>query len=245
MKLLIQNILFITLTLASALSAKDPGLRAYHDEEYEKALNYYLKKLEKDQMNPVLNYNAGTAAMKSGRPDLAIPHFENSLRNGDEKHILAKNSYNLGHLLAENNDYEQALKAFMQSILLNPEDVNSKIMYEIIKSRLQEQEEQEQEQEQSQDQDNEQGQEQDKEQNLEQDQEREQEGDQDQQRESESKDSQTTEDSSSEPRDTEQDLTDQQIVNLLDAMRDKEKEAMKEILRYRYQDYKIQRDKDW
>jgi len=247
MNRLIKIILFITLFRLHDLYASDPGLRAFNNKEYEKALNYYLKKLDKDQINPMLNYNAGTAAMKSGRPDLAVPHFEKSMRNAEKKEILAKNSYNLGHLLAENNEYEQALNAFMQAILLNPEDVNSKIMYEIIKSQMQEQEEQDQEQDgdQDQEQDGDQDQEQDGDQDQEQD------GDQEQKQESEPQDSQVTEDSPAESqkdeesRDPEQDLTEQQIVNLLDAMRDREKEAMKEILRYRYQNYKIQREKDW
>lgn len=243
MKQLIQNILLITLTLVPALYGKDPGLEAFHEEEYDKALNYYMKKLEKDQSNPVLNYNAGTAAMKLKRPDLAIPHFEKSLRNANDKQILSKNSYNLGHLLAENNEYEQALNAFMQAILLNPEDVNSKIMYEMIKSRMQEQEEQNQAQDQKQEQGQDQEQEGDQKQEKEHDEE--QEGNQEQTSDSESRDNQVSEDTSTESRDPEQDLTEQQIVNLLDAMRDKEKEAMKEILRHRFQDYKIQREKDW
>lgn len=240
MNRLIKNIFLIILTSVSVLVAEDPGLRAYHENDFEKSLSFYLKKLENDPANPVLNYNAGTTAMKSGRPDLAVPHFEKSLRNAEDRKILSKNSYNLGHLFAENKDYEQALNAFMQAILLNPEDVNSKIMYEIIKSQMQEQE---QDQEQNQESNQNREQDQDQEKNQDQDQRREQ--DQEQQSDSNPQENQRQEDTTPESREPEQDMTEQQIVNLLDAMRDKEKEAMKEILRYRYQDYKIQREKDW
>jgi Ca-activated chloride channel homolog len=235
------------------LFAGDPGQRAYDNEEYEKSLSYYLKKLDKDKNNEILHFNAGTSALKAGRDELAASHFEQGIRNGDDPEFRAKNWYNLGHLLVKNGQMDHSLKAFEQAILYDPDDLNSKYMYEVIHSQRQEEEDQEDQESQDeesgedeQSRDASEDDKKDKEEKETPDQEEEQTDENEQQQEDDiSQNESTPSDTDSDPEYDEEDMTEQQVVNLLDAMREREKEAMKEILKYRFQDTKLEREKDW
>ncbi len=242
--------ILILLLFSTVLFAGDPGLNAFLEEKFDTSLAYYLKRLEDDPDNTVLHYNAGTSALKAGRSDLASSHFDKSLRYSEDREFMARNWYNQGHLKAAEGELEEALKSFEQAILLNPEDVNSKVMYELVKAQLQEQQQkQEQDNQKQEDKQEEQTSSDEKNQTKESSQEEKQE-DQNQQEkrgEEEQSDPQQSESQAKETpgRNKEEELTRQQMVNLLNAMREKEKEAMKEILRYRYKQSKIEREKDW
>lgn len=249
------------LFMATVLFAADPALNAFLEENYEASLAYYLKRLENDPDNHTLHYNAGTAALKANRYDLASYHFNQSLKFSDEKEFLAKNWYNMGHLEINEGNLEEALRAFEQAILLNPHDMNSKVMYELVKEQLQQQQQEQQsqgDQNQQDHQENQQEKEQ-KESDSSSDKEESQEEktpEKEDKQESSSQDEskaemsarneQTeTEGKESTLQEKETELTRQQMINLLDAMREKEKEAMREILKFRYQNSKIEREKDW
>ncbi len=249
------SLILLLLCGASALLAADPGRQAFENEEYEKSLNYYLDRLEKEGEDEVLHYNAGTSALKAGRDDLAALHFEQGIRKGKEPEFLAKNWYNTGHLLINRGEAEEALKAFQQAMLYDPEDLKSKFMYEMLRSQLQEQEENQdrqsegdetEEDDQSDKESPPQQEEQSDEESTESDEEERQDEQEPQQQDDvQSEPSRDSREETTPPEGQEEDLTEEQVVNLLDAMREREKEAMKEILKYRFRDTKIEREKDW
>lgn len=245
----------LPLLLASVLWGADPGLKAFHEGKYDTSLAYYLKRLENDPDDKILHYNAGTSALKAGRTNLAATHFDRTMLYGEDSEFLAKTWYNRGHLNTQEGKLEEALKAFEQAILLNPGDINSKVMYELIRAQLQQQQQEQNQQSDSQNQEEKEKREQQQKQKSS-DEENQQESQHDQEKEDQSRQDESSE-KQSEPEESqtrqqearaeqkEEELTRQQMVNLLDAMREKEKEAMKEILRYRYRKSTIEREKDW
>lgn len=245
----------IPLFWVTGLWGADPGLNAFHEGKYDTSLAYYLKRLEDDPDDKILHYNAGTSALKGGRTDLAATHFDRTIRYSEDPEFLAKTWYNLGHLYTREGKLEDGLKAFEQAILLNPGDINSKVMYELIRAQLQQQQQEQNQQSDSQNQEEKEKREQQQKQKSS-DEENQQESQHDQEKEDQSRQDESSE-SQSKPEESqtrqqearaeqkEEELTRQQMVNLLDAMREKEKEAMKEILRYRYRKSTIEREKDW
>jgi tetratricopeptide (TPR) repeat protein len=245
----------ISLFMVTVLWGADPGLNAFHEGKYDTSLAYYLKRLEENPDDKVLHYNAGTSALKAGRTDLAATHFDRTIRHTEDPEFLAKTWYNRGHLSTQNGQLEDALKAFEQAILLNPGDINSKVMYELVKAQLQQQQQEQDQQSDGQNQEKKENKEQqqkqqsseeDKQKDSQQEQEKEDQSRQDEssEKQSEPEESQTRQQEAT-AEEKEEELTRQQMVNLLDAMREKEKEAMKEILRYRYRKSTIEREKDW
>ncbi|MEA2076901.1 MAG: hypothetical protein U9O95_02670, partial [Candidatus Marinimicrobia bacterium] len=123
---------------------------------------------------------------------------------------------------------EEALEHFIKSMIYDPDDPNSKIMYEHIRS-MQQQQEQEKKQEQGQDQEQEKNQEQDQEQQQ-----------QEQQQQQQQQDSQLTEEDLKE-----EELTKEQAKNILNAMKEDEKESMKKLILSKAKRKKIKRSKEW
>jgi Ca-activated chloride channel homolog len=246
-----KQVVLMSVFAIAFLYASDPGLNAFHKGEYEKALNYYRERQIKEKENEILQYNRGTAALALDEMDDTASYLTRSLSSDDHTQ-LAKAHYNLGQIALRRQDNGDALSHFKKSVLYDPDDRDSKIMYEYL-LRLKEQEE-EQKNEDGEEQDNDQngcdrendpdGDNKDTDEPGDQSSDKEQDDQSgDQEREEEELkpgDSQLTEDDL-----TPQELSREQAKNILNAMREQEMESMKNLILNTNREKNIKRGNEW
>ncbi len=140
------------------------GEDAYYQGEYLESSEYYLNKLEHNPDDPILQYNYGTSAYKNNMMDEAIGAFNKALKSADinlqEKAYFNRGNsyYRKGTEMAQGDkkaaieQWNQALESLESALKLNPERIETKNNYEIVKrqleelKKLQEQEKEQQEQ---------------------------------------------------------------------------------------------------
>ena len=243
------------------LLAKDPGINAFYKGDYKKAGDYYENRLNKDKENEKIMYNSGTTALAQKEYEKANSLLMQSLA-GDDHVQLAKAHYNLGQLALQQQKTDEALDHFKKSMIYDPEDMNSKIMYENLR-RMQEQQKQQQNQNKDQNKEQEQKQNQDqqkqnKNQKQEQDKKQDQQQDQQQDQDKQKQDQQQQQDQDKQKQDQQQqqsqlseedlqaqELTKEQAKNILNAMKEEEKESMKKMILSKAKSKKIKRSKEW
>lgn len=252
-KRIIQLALLIIFVSGHAL-AKDPGIDAFYKGDYKKAGDYYDARLKKDKENEKIMFNSGTSALAQQEYEKANSLLMQSLATEDESQ-LAKAHYNLGQLALQQQKTDEALAHFIKSMIYDPDDPNAKIMYEYIRQQQQQQEKDQESNSNNQDQENKN---QDKDQDQKQQQEQQQQdqqkqdprdddtppdqekADQQQQKQQQQQDSQLSEEDLQA-----QDLTKEQAKNILNAMKEEEKESMKKLIMSQAKGKKIKRSKEW
>lgn len=194
------------------LPAQASPQRAYRDFKegrFKEAHQEYQRLLEKNPLDPKLNYNAGAAAYQAGEFDTAVKSF-NQAATAQDLELQESAYYNLGNAnyrLGEHADdakarealWQQALKNYDAALKLNPADKDAAFNQQVVKQRLEQLRQQQQQQQkkdknndnkdqQNQNQDGEQKQQENKDQNQEnQQQEQQQQQDNQQQKEEEEK----------------------------------------------------------
>ena len=124
-----RNILFILSILASsALSAQTDrqlireGNRIFRMKDYAKAEVQYRKALEANQQNPQANYNLGCALMMQQKDSAAVVQYEKAARIETNKIRRSKAFHNIGIVCQNHQMYGDAIKAYEESLRLNPTD---------------------------------------------------------------------------------------------------------------------------
>lgn len=121
-------ILVISILVSSALSAQTDrqlireGNRLFHMKDYAKAEVLYRKALEQNQQNPQANYNLGCALMMQQKDSAAVVQYEKAAQIETNKLRRSKAFHNIGVLCQNHQMYGEAIKAYEQSLRLNPKD---------------------------------------------------------------------------------------------------------------------------
>ena len=141
--------IFLTVNLYSfsldELTAKldvDRANRLFKSGNYESAITLYEKALSKVTNSPQIYYNMGTTMASVGEMDTAIQLFDMAKNNFNEKTSKSmKHStyYNSGIAKIENEDYQDAINEFIDALVHNPKDENSKRALEYARKKLEEQ----------------------------------------------------------------------------------------------------------
>ncbi len=124
-----RSILFIiTILISSALSAQTDrqlireGNRLFRMKDYAKAEVQYRKALEANQQNPQANYNLGCALMMQQKDSAAVVQYEKAARIEPNKMRRSKAFHNIGVVCQNHKMYGDAIKAYEESLRLNPTD---------------------------------------------------------------------------------------------------------------------------
>ena len=171
-------ILFMVLAASAKVSGQAPadrrevrrGNRDFRRDNFKEAEIDYRKALVKDSTSVAGNYNLANTLYRMEEYDDAKQFIETAENGGDNADIY----YNKGDIALQNKDYNTAVDAFKQSLLLNPGDVDAKENYIYARKMLEDQQQNggggnnDQNQNQNQDQDQNQDQNQDKDQNQDQ-----------------------------------------------------------------------------
>lgn len=121
-------ILVIMLAVCAAVSAQSDrqlireGNRLYRQKQYAQAEVLYRKAIAKKADNPQAVYNLGCALMMQQKDSAAIVQYENATKLEKNKLRQSKSWHNIGVMCQSHKMYGEAVRAYEQSLRLNPSD---------------------------------------------------------------------------------------------------------------------------
>ena len=232
------------------------GNAHYETEAYDAALEAYQSAAKDRPEDAISRYNLGTALYKKKQFEKASDEFRRSLDAADPIY-RAQGYYNLGNAQVQLNDIQGAIRSYKSALRLNPADLDAKHNLELALERLEQQSQQNRsesgdegkdQREQDQQQQNQDQQDRDKQEPNQQDQENPSESDQQQQNQESSEQEAASEESSpqSEQGSTQQpiEMSEEDAIRLLEAVKNNEKEIQKKILQKRFS-RRQRSEKDW
>ena len=232
------------------------GNAHYKAEAYDAALEAYQSAAADRPEDAISRYNLGTALYQKKQFEKASDEFRRSLDTIDPVH-QAQGYYNLGNAQIQLNDIEGAIRSYKSALRLNPADLEAKHNLELALEKLEQRSQQNRsesgdedkdQQEQDQQQQNQDSQDSDEQAQNQQDQERPAESEQQQQNQGASEQDATTQESppQSEQQSTQQpvEMSEEDAIRLLEAVKDNEKEIQKKILQKRFS-RRQRSEKDW
>ena len=129
---------FCPLFFISVIIGADKGIDYYNNNEFEKARQYYESVIMDRNNDPAANFGLGATAFQQQDYAAAMKGFETALGT-DNNELKSSAYYNMANILAQNKRLEESLAFFRKSLELNPNDLDAKINYELIKFQLQQQ----------------------------------------------------------------------------------------------------------
>lgn len=171
------SVVFAALALAgSAHASVSNGEKAFQKGDFTKAEQEYRQAATKSPEKPVLQYNLGTAAYKSGKFDDAAQSFTKAMKTDDlalqqdDYYNLGNTQYRLGQKTEKSNTeqtiktWEQSVQSYEAALQLKKDDADAKYNRDLVKRKIEELKKQ-QEQQKQQQQQNQQDQKKDQQQN--------------------------------------------------------------------------------
>ena len=232
-------IIFMLSMVASGASAQVDrqdvrrGNRDFRKENYREAEIDYRKALVKDSLSLAANYNLANALYREGDMANAAKALEQIKEVAPSSASASDYYYNVGDVAIAQQNWQGAVDAFRQSLILNPDDLDAKENYIYAKKKLEEQQNQQQNQD-NQNQDNKNDPNQD---NQDQD----QNNDQNQDQKNENQDQKNQPQQGQEPK-----ITPQAAQQMLKAIQAKEKETQDKVNRQKAEALKSrQKEKNW
>lgn len=216
---------------------------AYNNKDYETAERLFREAIAQNPEDQRLYYNLATTLAAQGKSDEAMAVYNQYKSLTDVAANRANADYNVGKSLADQEKWEEALKAFQSALIQNPNDVEAKHNYELAKQKLQEQQQQQQDQEQNQDQNKDEKENEKKEQEQDQNQDQ-QNQDQKQQDQQQNQDQQDQQQQQQQQQQQEPQVSKEEAKKLLDALEKKEKDLLKQFKKKQTKPTK-KNAKDW
>ena len=242
------------------------GNKDFRKGKYEMAFQDYLRAYEKDTTSIAANYNMAGALYRMEQYDQAQQALDRINETAPATASAADYFFNLGDVALQKKDYQAAVKAFGESLILRPDDLQAKENFIYAKLMLQNQQNQQngdgqnddqqdnQDQNQDENQNNDQN-ENDQDQNNDQNQDKqdEQNKDQDNQDDQNQNDDQNNDNKDnkpqpqeSQPQEQESKISPQAAQQMLQAIQAKEKETQDKVNQKKAQALKSRmKDKNW
>ncbi|WP_142454510.1 tetratricopeptide repeat protein [Gracilimonas mengyeensis] len=143
MKKLFVYILFLMISVAAVANDGREANKAYEAGNYEEAERLYQAAIEQTPEDARLYFNLGNAQAKQGKVEEAIQSFMEFRGLSSSPREKAKAEYNIGTMLAENQQWKPAVTHFRNALKLNPEDPEAKHNFERAMAEQKKEEEQE------------------------------------------------------------------------------------------------------
>jgi len=130
----------VPLTAQSTRSLIKEGNRAYEKEDYVGAEVQYRKALEKKSDLVEGSYNLGGALYKQGKFDGSTRVLQDALEVTKSDEMKAKTFFNQGNAFFKQQLYDQSIESYINSLKLNPDDLDAKynLLYAMKKMKKQE-----------------------------------------------------------------------------------------------------------
>ena len=108
------------------------GNRLYHKKAYDKAEIMYRKAISKNPSNSQAVYNLGCALMMQSKDSAAVVQYQNAAKIEKNKLRLASVYHNIGVICQNHRMYDEAIKAYEQSLRNNPKDNETRYNLSLI-----------------------------------------------------------------------------------------------------------------
>jgi len=228
------------------------GYKAYMDQDYTSAEVDFRKAEDVGNNDFIARYNTSAALYQQEKLEESGKRFAELANETDNPAERAKLLHNLGNVMLRGEQYQEAVKAYQQSLRLNPDDEDTRynLAYALEKLREQQNKDQQnkdqqnkdqQKQDQQQDGQNKQGQ---------QDQQKQEQDQQQQDQEQEQKQQQQTQEQEDQEQQQmqqagKQELSKEEAERLLNAILQKEKNVKEKVDKQKARAAKVKTDKDW
>ncbi len=128
----------------------EEGDRLYEEGQFEEALKHYGEVEEKLGKRPEYHHNKGNIHYRKGDYPNAQDDYLQALQSSS-KELKSREFYNLGNTLFKQGKLQEAIEAYKESLIQDPEDTDAKYNLEVTRQLLQQSEEQSQQEEQCKD----------------------------------------------------------------------------------------------
>ena len=221
------------------------GNRDFRKENYREAEIDYRKALVKDSLSVAANYNLANTLYREGDYAQAMQTMERVKDVVPMSASAADYFFNLGDAALQQKDYQKAVEAFTQSLIMRPDDLQAKENYIYAKKMLQNQQQNQQNQNNDQNQDNQNNQDQN-DQNDQNDEKNDDQNDQNKDNQDQNQD-QDKNDQQKQPQQGQQPkITPQAAQQMLQAIQAKEKETQDKVNKQKAEALKSrQKEKNW
>lgn len=135
---------------APAEKLNQEGNQAFAEQAYLEALDLYQSAQVESPELAEPYFNAANSYYRQGDYPAALEQMQMALQYVDEEALAENSLFNLGNTLYNSQDLNQAVAAYTQALLLDPEDQDAKYNLELALQQQQEQEQQQQAQNQDQ-----------------------------------------------------------------------------------------------
>ena len=98
------------------------GNKFFHKKDYANAEVQYRKAIAANGSNPQALYNLGCALAMQQKDSAAVVQYEQSTKVEKNKKRAAKAFHNVGVICQSHQMFDEAIKAYQQSLRLNPDD---------------------------------------------------------------------------------------------------------------------------
>lgn len=240
----------LLLSFQTGLSAQEDrrevrqGNRKFRKEAYDEAVIEYLKAVGIDSTSVAANYNLANTLYRQGDHANAQKALERVKETAPKSAAAADYFFNMGDVAIAQQDWKTAVEAFMQSLLLNPGDLQAKENYIYARKKLEDQQQNQQGQDQNDDQNQ-----QDQNQDNPQDNDEQNQNDQNDQQDRNDQQNEDQQDESGKDRQQEgrqPEITPQAAQQMLQAIQAKEKETQDKVNKAKAAALKSrQKEKNW
>ena len=248
----------LTLTVAVALNVLPASAQVdkrdvrhgnadFRKENYKEAEIDYRKALVKDSLSVAANYNLANTLYREGDMEQAGKVLERIKDVAPTTPSAADYYYNLGDVAIAKQDWQGAVEAFKNALLLNPGDLDAKENYIYAKKMLENQQNQQNQdnQQNQQNQENQQNQDQNNDNKNDQNKDN-QDQNQDQDNQDQNQDKQDDQQNQQPQQGQEPKITPQAAQQMLQAIQAKEKETQDKVNKQKAEALKSrQKDKNW
>ena len=135
--------------LANLIIANDKGMDLFNNGNYKEAAEYYSSILKERGEDNAASFNLGASQYYMEDNISALKRFEQALGSKDRM-LQSKALYNMARILQNQNELDKSLSLYKKSLELNPNDIDSKINYELLKRMINKQDSQNQRNDQNQ-----------------------------------------------------------------------------------------------
>lgn len=211
------------------------GNRLYKKSEFAGSEGMYRRAQAQEKQGGDAGFNLGGALYKQGRYGEAADEFSKAAATSEGDSLRqAEGLYNLGNSLLKEQKFKESIGAYINSLKLNPENIQAKHNLAYAQDQLNKQEEQQQNQ-----------QDQDKKQDQQQDQNKENKDDQQDQDKNQDQQQQQDDQQQQPQQDQQSSISREDAKRLLDAMTAKEKDTQEKVQRDKAAKAKVRVIKNW
>ena len=221
------------------------GNKLYEKNEFAGSEGMYRKAQDQDKPAEDAGFNLGAALYKQGRFEEAASEYgKDAISARADTLKQAQGFYNLGNSLLKDHKYEESIKAYINSLMLNPSNIQAKynLAYaqdQLKKQEQQQQQQQEQDQKQNDKSDNENKEDQQDKNNQDQN------GDQQQQQQDQKQDQQQQQQDQQSQQQQQPSMSREDAKRLLDALAANEKDTREKVQRDKAAAVQVRVIKNW